>query len=203
MERWGQAVLRDGLPLKEKGMMPRVLMGAGLLLGAAGLLAQQQPKKPPLSPPETASVSLGGTNVTITYSSPRVRGREGKIFTKDGLISHDPHYPVWRAGANAATTLETSGDLTIGDLEVPAGKYTLFIDLSDPEHWTLIVSKATGEWGLAYDPTKDLGRTPMLMAKSPVMMEDLTYTLTSQGGGKGMLGLTWEDMAAAVHIAAR
>ena len=71
-----------------------------------------------------------------------MKGREGKLFTKDGLISHDPHYPVWRAGANAATTLHTDADLTIGDLNVPAGTYTLFVDISDPANWTLIVSKA-------------------------------------------------------------
>ena len=180
--------------------MKRLCICTALLIAATTTFAQQ---KPIVSPAAKASVTIGGKTITITYNSPRVRGREGHIFTSDGLISHDPHYPVWRAGANAATTLTTSGDLMIGDLHVPAGTYTLFVDISDPAYWTLIVSKATGEWGLAYDPSKDLGRTKMLMAKSPVMMEDLTYTLTSSGGGKGMLGLTWEDMAAAVHISAR
>ncbi len=129
--------------------MKRVLICTGLLFAATTLLAQE--KAPPKSPPATASATIGGKTITITYSSPRVNGREGKIFTKDGLISHDPHYPVWRAGANAATTLKTDGDLTIGDLSVPAGTYTLFVDISDPANWVLIVSKATGEWGLAYD----------------------------------------------------
>ena len=57
--------------------------------------------RPPKSPPATESATIGGKTITITYSSPSVNGREGKIFTKDGLISKDPHYPVWRAGANA------------------------------------------------------------------------------------------------------
>ena len=95
-----------------------------------------------------------------------MKGREGKIFTKDGLIatSGGSQYPIWRAGANAATTLKTDADLTIGDLNVPAGTYTLFVDISDPAHWMLIVSKKTGEWGLAYDKTQDLGKTKMTMA---------------------------------------
>ena len=80
------------------------------LLSAATLLAQTPPPTPmhqgqPKSPPATESATLAGKHITITYNSPRVRGREGKIFTKDGLISHDPQYPIWRAGANAATTL--------------------------------------------------------------------------------------------------
>jgi hypothetical protein len=179
--------------------MKRLLMTAGLVLGAASLLAQQ---KPTLSPPETASATIGGKSISITYSSPRVRGREGKIFDKDGKISHDPHYPVWRAGANAATTLKTDGDLTIGDLNVPAGTYTLFVDISDPAHWVLIVSKKTGEWGLAYDPVGDLGKTPMTMSAPPSLVEDLTYTLTDASGGKGTLTLAWENMSASVPVAA-
>jgi hypothetical protein len=171
-----------------------------LLFAATTLLAQQAPpKKAPLSPPATASATIGGKTITITYSSPRVRGREGAIFTKDGLISKDPHYPVWRAGANAATTLETNSDLMIGNLHVPAGTYTLFVDISDPAHWVLIVSKATGEWGLAYDPAKDLGKTPMMMSKPATMVEDLTYSLAVDNG-KGTLTLAWEDMSASVPI---
>jgi len=180
--------------------MKRVLMCTGLLFAATTLLAQQPiTKKPPLSPPATAAVAVGGKSITITYSSPRVKGREGKIFTSDGLISHDPHYPVWRAGANAATTLITSSELKIGDLHVPAGTYTLFVDISDPAHWVLIVSKDTGEWGLSYDPTKDLGRTPMTMSKPPAMVENLTYTL-SDDNGRGTLTLAWEDVSASVNF---
>lgn len=178
--------------------MKHLLLAAALLLAATPLIAQQH--KAPLSPPAKAEATIGGKTITITYSSPRVRGREGHIFTKDGLISHDPHYPVWRAGANAATTLATDADLMIGDLKVPAGTYTLFVDIADPAHWTLIVSKATGEWGLSYDSSNDLGRVPMKMSKPASMAEDLTYTIAGHGANKGTLTLTWEDMSASVPI---
>jgi hypothetical protein len=174
--------------------MKRLIVCTGLLFAATIMLAQQGPPK---SPPATATATVGGKTITITYSSPRVRGREGKIFTKDGLISHDPHYPVWRAGANSATTLETSGDLTIGDLSVPAGKYTLFVDISNPNAWVLIVSKDTGEWGLSYDASKDLGRITMTMKPPPSMVEELKYTISDH-----KLSLVWEDMGASVPIAA-
>ena len=110
-----------------------------------------------------------------------MNGREHRLFTKDGQIGHDPHYPVWRGGANEATALTTSGDIQLGDL-VPAGNYTLFVDISDPDNWTLIVSKATGEWGLAYDESKDLGKTKMNMAAPPAMVEDLVYTIMRTTG---------------------
>jgi hypothetical protein len=180
--------------------MKRLFIYTGLLLGAASLFAQQ---KPPASPPATESATISGKSISITYSSPRVKGREGHIFTKDGLISHDPHYPVWRGGANAATTLKTDAGLTIGDLDVPAGTYTLFVDISDPSNWVLIVNKQTGEWGLKYDGTQDLGKTKMTMATPPGLVEDLKYSLTDDGGGKGTLTLAWENVSASVPVQIR
>lgn len=178
--------------------MKRLLMCASLVAFAATLFAQP---KTPASPPATATGTIGGHSITIKYSSPGVKGREGKLFGKDGRISHDPHYPVWRAGANSATALHTDSALMIGDVMVPAGDYTLFVDISNPDQWTLIVNKKTGEWGLAYDGTQDLGKTPMSMSKPSSMVENLVWTITDQGGGKGTITLAWEDHSASVSVA--
>ncbi|MGD0683438.1 MAG: DUF2911 domain-containing protein, partial [Terracidiphilus sp.] len=87
--------------------MKRLLVCASLFVAVAALSAQPAvPKAPPKSPPATVTATIAGKAITIKYSSPGVKGRAGQIFTKDGLISHDPTYPVWRAGANSATTLE-------------------------------------------------------------------------------------------------
>jgi Protein of unknown function (DUF2911) len=179
--------------------MKRLLICTGLIVAAGTLFAQQGAPK---SPPATELATIGGRAVTITYSSPGVKGREGKIFTKDGLISHNPHYPVWRAGANSATTLHVDGDIKIGDIAVPKGSYTLFVDISDPDNWVLIVNKQTGQWGLSYDGSQDLGKTKMQMSKPPSLVEDLKYTITDSGG-KGMLTLAWEDHSASVPISAQ
>jgi hypothetical protein len=181
--------------------MKRLLLCASLLAFTSTLFAQNAPRKPPASPSETTTASIGGHDITIKYSSPGVKGREGKLFGKDGRISHDPHYPVWRAGANSATTLITDADLSIGMLSVPKGEYTLFVDISDPDNWTLIVNKKTGEWGLAYDASQDLGKTPMTMSKPPSMVENLVWKITDEGGGKGNISLAWEDHSASVPVA--
>lgn len=180
--------------------MKRLLICAGVLIAATLCLSAQQ--NAPSSPPETASATIGGKAVSISYNSPRVKGREGRIFTKDGLISHNPHYPIWRAGANAATTLQTDADLKIGDISVPKGTYTLFVDISDPDNWSLILNKKTGEWGLAYDASQDLGKTKMTMSKPPAMVEELKYTITGSGGA-GTISLAWEDHVASVPISVR
>lgn len=183
--------------------MRRFLSCMAVLALTLPLVAQQtQQKKPPASPPETASATIGGQLVTIAYSSPRVKGREGQIFNQGGLIQRShKQYPVWRAGANAATRLTTQGDLKIGDISVPKGEYTLFVDISNPDQWTLIVSKKTGEWGLAYDSSADLGRTKMEMSKPPQMVEDLTWSIESQGN-HGTIKLAWEDHVGSVPVEA-
>ncbi len=178
--------------------MKHLLVCTGLLVAATAVFAQQ---KPAASPHATESATIAGKTITIKYSSPGVKGREGHIFSKDGLISKDPHYPVWRAGANSATSLHTDADITIGDLAVPKGDYTLFVDISDPDNWVLIVSKQTGEWGLRYDKTQDLGSTKMKMSKPVAMVENLKYTLAGLGGTTGKLTLEWEDHSASVLIA--
>jgi hypothetical protein len=166
-------------------------------LGAAAMvlgLAQQ-------SPPAQTSVTIGGKTISIKYAAPSVRGR--KIFGDGGLLSHDPHYPVWRAGANAATALHTDADLDLGNLHVPAGDYTLFVDVSNPDQWTLIVSKKTGEWGLAYDDTADLGRVKMQMTKPSAPVEKFQIVLSSAGPASGRLQMQWENHIASVDFHAR
>ncbi|HEY3704472.1 MAG TPA: DUF2911 domain-containing protein [Terracidiphilus sp.] len=175
--------------------MKRLLLCTGLLAATVFAVAQ----KPAASPAEKATATIGGHTVTIDYSAPSVKGREGKIFNKGGLIqtSHK-QYPIWRAGANAATTLTTDGTIKVGDISVPAGKYTLFVDVSDPDNWVLIVNKKTGEWGLAYDGSQDLGKTKMEMSKPMAMVEQLKYTISD-----GKLTLAWENHEASVPITAQ
>jgi hypothetical protein len=185
--------------------MKRLLVCASFLFVAATLSAQPAPqpgppKAPPKSPPATASVTIAGKTITINYSSPGVKGRAGHIFTKDGLISHDPTYPIWRAGANEATALHTEADLVLGGLAVPKGDYSLFIDLSDPDNWVLVVSKLTGKWGLKYDKAQDLGRVKLTMSKPPALVENLKYTITDLGGNKGVFMLSWETHEAKVKF---
>jgi hypothetical protein len=181
--------------------MKRLLLCTGILFAATTLFAQAgAPPKVQKSPDAKETATIGGKAIAIAYASPRVNGRQGKIFTKDGLIGHDPTYPVWRAGANAATTLTTDAGLKIGKLVAPKGTYTLYVDITDPAHWVLVVNKQTGQWGTKYDKTQDLGRVPMKMAVPPAMVEELKYTLVDLGKGKGKLTLAWENMSASVPL---
>jgi hypothetical protein len=74
------------------------------------------------------------------------------------------------------------------------------VDLTDPDHWTLIVNKELHQWGLTYNQPQDLGRVKMTMGKPPAMVENLKYTLTDLGGNKGRLTLAWENYSASVDF---
>ncbi len=165
-----------------------------LALAATPLFAQQ-------SPAATARATIAGKTVSIQYSAPSVRGRQ--IFGPGGLLSKDPTYPVWRAGANAATTLRTDADLMIGSVAVPKGTYTLYAVVRDPNAWELVISRNTGQWGLEYDATRDLARIKMTMSKPPALVEALKYTLSDKGNGNGELRLEWEQHIATLAFTAK
>jgi hypothetical protein len=149
------------------------------------------------SPGAETSGTIGGKAVTIKYSSPSVRGRQ--IFGDGGVVSKDSTYPVWRGGANAATTLQTGANLDIGGLSVPAGTYSLYVLVKDPDNWKLVVNKQTGQNGDSYDASQDLGRVDMKMEKPAALVEKLKYTLTASGN-TGKLQLEWENHIASVAI---
>ncbi len=158
----------------------------------------QTPKAPPASPPMKDSVLLAGKMVSVKYSAPSVKGRD--IFGKTGLISRDPNYPVWRAGANSATAFHTDTDLEIEGLKVPKGDYTLFVNLEDPANWELIVNKQTGQWGLTYKKDMDLGRVKMKMTKLGSPLEMLKYTFTPKGSKNAVLTLSWDTFSGQVGV---
>lgn len=165
-----------------------VLVTAAFLLSTLSM-AQERKVKP--SPPATAETTINGKSVKVDYSSPAMRGR--KIM--GGLV---PYGKVWRTGANEATTLTTTGDITIGGTAVKAGKYTLFT-LPSETGWKLIINQQTGQWGTEYDKSKDLAQVDMNVEKLKDAVERFTISFAKKDG-KDWMVLQWENTQAAVEI---
>jgi hypothetical protein len=170
---------------------------SSVALSALAIIAVASPQ----SPKATETVKVGGKSITITYFAPSVRGRQ--IFGDGGLISKDPNYPVWRAGADFATVIDTEADLQIGTVSVPKGTYSLYVDVKDPNNWQLIVNKKTGQWGLDYPQADNLGQVKMTMTKPTSPVEVLKYTLSSEGANKAKLQLAWENHVASVSVSVK
>jgi hypothetical protein len=145
-----------------------------------------------LSPRDTARATIAGADVWIDYSRPAKRGRE--IF---GNVV--PWNTVWRTGANAATQLNTSADLMIGGVTVPAGKYTLWT-VPSPSGWKLIINKQTGQWGTEYHPEQDLARIDAKVETLAAPVEQMTIAFDQPAGAKA-LTITWDKTKVSVPVA--
>ena len=147
-----------------------------------------------LSPHESVSGTVGEANITMTYGRPYKKGRE--IY--GGLVPFDA---VWRTGADEATTLETDRDLMLGELHVPAGKYSVYT-IPSGEKWTLIVNNVAEQWGTQYDEAQDLGRAEMSVAEASEMTEQLTIAIEAGEGSNGTLSIVWDMTVATLPIMA-
>jgi hypothetical protein len=147
-----------------------------------------------LSPPDSVRASVGGAALSVRYSRPSTRGRV--IF---GHVV--PWNQVWRTGANQATVLETSADLTVAGTTVPAGKYSLWT-IPSTVGWKLIVNKNTGQWGTHYDAQYDLARLDMKVEPLPQPVEQFTIAIEPKGK-RGVLKLEWEKTRASIPFSAK
>lgn len=137
----------------------------------------------PMSTRDTARAQSGDANVWVDYGRPLTRGRQ----ILGGVVPWDE---VWRTGANAATQLNTSIDLKVGDKGIPAGKYTLWT-LPTPTGTALIVNTQTGQWGTEYDPSKDLLRVDLRTEPLATPVERFTITVVPVGNG-GEIRFDWD-----------
>jgi len=179
--------------------MPRrfLFLAVAIAFATVVVSAAMPQTKPPASPAAEATLTIAGKVITIKYSAPSVKGRQ--VFGAGGLINKDRTWPVWRTGANAATSLVTEADLEIKGIAVPKGSYTLFTQV-DAEPWQFIVNKQTGQWGLTYSKDQDLGRVPMDMSKPPAPVETMKITLTATGANSGKIEIAWENKVASVPL---
>ena len=224
-------------------MIRRVVIGIATAIACSVAVgAQQQPPARPLSPPgstqaqvlgrwvkgDRPSFAVGqeryvdGKWLEITYGRPSLRGRDvfgsgadyGKALIDLPLGQFGPP-PVWRAGANVSTRLNTEATLTFGDKKVPAGEYSLFIDVNSPSQWTLIVSSwpaqqrfdqndKTALWGAyGYTPDKDVARVPMKVESIPFSVEQLTWAFLDVTTDGGRIAIAWAKTMASVPFKAQ
>ena len=149
-----------------------------------------------------ASVSeqVGLTDVTIRYSRPHVKQREGHIWGQLIPVGYaDQGFGTskaapWRAGANENTTIEFSTDVKIEGQPLAAGKYGFFIAY-DPNECTLIFSKNSTSWGsFFYKPDEDVLRVKVKPVPADKSVEWLKYEFTDEMPASAVVQLQWEKL---------
>ena len=165
------------------------------MVGCLGFLitAQAQLKTPAPSPTQTVKQDFGLGGIEINYSRPAVKGR--KVF--GDLV---PYGSVWRTGANNATTLQFSDEVTIGGVTLAPGKYGL-LSIPDKDNWTLIVSKQTDVTGAAaYKQEMDLVRVSAPVEKLKDGVENFTIAIDDIKPNSCKLSLAWDKTKVSLPI---
>src|SRR5690554_6161681 len=151
------------------------------------LQAQEKSDRP--SPPKTASATVNGTDVTIDYSSPAVKGR-----TVWGDLV--PYGTTWRTGANEATTLTISDDVEIDGQVLKAGKYSLFTIPGEKE-WTFIINSVWDQWGdYNYEVSKDV----MRFKAEPYKLDKAQERLIFEISNSGKVEVKWDNLGVGFNI---
>ncbi len=161
---------------------------AGVLFVVGPAAAQELPR---LSPKASVSQRIGLTDVTLTYSRPGVKGR--KIW--GGLV---PYNEVWRTGANEATTISFSDDVTINGQKLRAGKYSLFT-IPTPKDWTIIFNNQADIWGTDYDKAGDVLRI-QVTPQPAEYVERMLFTFRNLTDNSADVVLQWQKVKVAFKI---
>ena len=168
-------------------------MAAVLIACASQNSYAQSLKVPQLSSSQTITQELGLGKITLTYSRPNVKGR--KIF---GAM--EPYGTVWRTGANAATIIQFTDNVTIEGNKVPAGEYGLF-SIPDKNEWTVILNKTAHQWGAyTYKQSDDILRFKVKTINHADPLETLTMQFNNVDQTKCELELRWENISFSFHI---
>ena len=175
------------------------LAGAMLLLATPAMPQDLHPSRRP-SPMGMARTTIDDTYVRVVYSRPYKRGRDNIFGTaeSEALV---PFGEVWRTGANEATEITLTGDMTVAGEALAAGTYSLFT-VPGPESWTVHFNSALGLNGTARrNPESgrfervDLGPTEVLAVSAEVgtleeEVDQFTIAFEAAEGGADMC-LRW------------
>ncbi|MTI20194.1 DUF2911 domain-containing protein, partial [Fulvivirga sp. RKSG066] len=108
----------------------RKYLAALIVIMLAFALPESNAQEKMKSPPASVAGEIDGVEVEVNYHQPSARGR---VMLGEKL----PYGKVWRTGANDATTISFSEDVTVEGEELSKGTYSLFT-IPGEDSWTII-----------------------------------------------------------------
>ncbi len=137
-----------------------------------------------MSQPARLSQRLRDAEVTVVYNRPVARGR-----TLFGALV--PYGEIWNPGADEATRIELSDDVSIAGQPLPAGKYSLWA-IPGPDEWTLVFSRAWDVEHVPYPEGEDALRVRVRPQPGP-HMETLGFYFPMVDADSALLVLHWGE----------
>lgn len=164
----------------------------GLFAMAFSLQAQQLSIPKP-SPTQTIKQEFAIGTVELTYSRPGLKGRTiGTDFV--------PYGDVWRTGANGATLITFSDDITFGSTKVTKGTYGLLSIPGEKEWVVILTSDLNVNLGSKYNKEHDVARVTVPVTKLNVQVETFTMNFSSFTQNTCALQLSWDHTLVSVPV---
>ncbi len=163
--------------------MKRIIFLAFLL---TGFTAYSQISTPSASPSTKITQDFGLGEITIEYSRPSVKDRA--IFSADGLV---PTGKLWRLGANQATKITFSDDVTVQGTALEAGSYAV---LATPKAKTWDIhffNHESSSWS-SYKDKDPVATVTADVHMMPVSVETFLITTNAHTDNSADLEILWD-----------
>ncbi len=128
---------------------------------------------------------VANTQIEVTYDRPVARGRD--LF--GGIV---PFGEIWNPGANDATAISFSRDVTINGNALPAGSYSLWA-IPDPNRWTIIFNRQADVYHTPYPGEDDDALRFMASPRRGAHMETLAFYFAAVEKKDAELRLHWGE----------
>jgi hypothetical protein len=142
----------------------------------------------------TVSQTVDGTTLTVEFSRPRARGRSpvyGKMI---------PWGEVWTPGANWATTLDVSKDVTVNGHALAKGKYSVWMEVQ-PTEWTVILDPKARQFHTAH-PKPDSAQVRFAVTPDSVRgPETLIWSFSEVSSTGTVLQMAWAGRSVSLRVA--
>jgi hypothetical protein len=162
-----------------------------LLLSLGACSAEAQPGR--RSPRGTVTQTVNGTEISVRYYRPVLRGRT----PFPGIVAWGR---TWTPGADSATRIETTGPLEIEGKALPAGKYSLWVIPQESDAWTVILNRSADVFHLSYDESQDALRVQARATTSPQAVETLQLSFPVVDADSAVMQLQWGTVVLPLHL---
>lgn len=160
-------------------------------LNAFGQINMPQP-----STTQKITQAFGMGSIELTYSRPNINGRS--LLKENSDLA--PLNKLWRTGANAATRLKFTDNVTIGGKRLDTGSYVLYT-IPGKDTWEVILNKGLTNWGTdGYKEAEDVVRFKVKADKATGNTETFTMQFANIAFESCDLNIIWGGTSVRIPI---
>ena len=160
------------------------------------LNAFAQINMPQPSTTQKITQAFGMGSIELTYSRPNINGRS--LLKENSDLA--PLNKLWRTGANAATRLKFTDNVTIGGKRLDTGSYVLYT-IPGKDTWEVILNKGLTNWGTdGYKEAEDVVRFKVKADKATGNTETFTMQFANIAFESCVLNIIWGGTSVRIPI---